>query len=88
MKQSAAVEAPDQYLKSVRTVGSKTFILKAGVWTDTEYDLRLNIEKVQVRFGSPEFFELLTKHPKLAQYFALGQKVVVVFEGKAFQVVD
>lgn len=72
----------------VQAVGSKTFVLsKDGVWTDSDYDASKHGKPETLTFGSPEYFKLVTKKPQLARFFSLGQKVLVLFEGKAYQVV-
>ena len=35
---------------------------------------------------SDEYFALLKQHPKLASFFSLGERVVVVFEGRVYRV--
>ena len=72
-------------LSTVRLVGSKTFLMKDGVWVDTEYKADTRLPKVDVTFGSEEFFKLVADKPGLAEFFALGKKVLVVFEGKVYQ---
>jgi hypothetical protein len=37
-------------------------------------------------FGSDEYFALLKREPKLGSYFALGESVIVVFEGRVYKV--
>ncbi len=37
-------------------------------------------------FGSDEYFALLKQNPKLGSYFSLGERVVVVFEGRVYRV--
>ena len=37
-------------------------------------------------FGSDEYFALLKQYPKLGSYFSLGERVVVVFEGRVYRV--
>jgi Ca-activated chloride channel family protein len=86
MKQSVAVDSPDAYLTGIRTAGAKTFRLNDGVWIDTEYDENARLPKVTVKFGSDEFFDLIAKEPQLGELFAVGEKVVVVFKGKVYQV--
>jgi Ca-activated chloride channel family protein len=75
-----------EYLTNVRTAGGKTFLLKDGVWVDTEYKDEATLLVLQLKFGSDEFFSLIDKQPKLAEIFALGQKVIVLFEGKVYRV--
>ena len=36
-------------------------------------------------FGSDEYFALLKQNPKLGSYFSLGERVVVVLEGRVYQ---
>jgi len=82
MKQ-ATVEDDTQ---NTRTIGNKTFVLKNGVWTDTEFKEGSNPPVVDLKFGSDQYFDLVTKEPKLAEFFALGKRVVVVFNGKVYRV--
>src|SRR5215472_6609121 len=70
---------PDEYLRDVRTVGAKTFQLKNGVWTDTEFSEASNLPAISVKFGGDEYFKLVTDAPGLAEFFSVGEKVIVVF---------
>ncbi|HKV38796.1 MAG TPA: VIT domain-containing protein [Blastocatellia bacterium] len=83
---SQVVILPDQRLPSIRAVGAKTFRLKDGVWIDTEYAEDRQLPEVKVEFGSEEFFKLVDQEPKLADYFAIGVKVVVVFNLRVYRV--
>jgi Ca-activated chloride channel family protein len=76
----------EPYLSKVKTVGGKTFHLKNGVWTDADYNENLKVPTIDLKFGSDQFFDLIAKKPKLGEFFALGEKVVVVFEGKVYRV--
>jgi hypothetical protein len=67
-------------------VGSKTFKLQDHVWTDTAFDPS-RMTTVQVGFGSDDYFDLLGSRPEWGAYFALGEQVVFVAEGKAYEVV-
>jgi Ca-activated chloride channel family protein len=77
----------DSYLTTVRSVDGKTFTLKDGVWVDTEFKENSAMPRVELKFGSDEFFNLLAREPGLAEYFSLGQKVVVVYKGKVYRVI-
>lgn len=68
----------------VRTVGDKAFALQGGVWTDTAYTK--GTDTVKVQFASDAYFELLGRIPDLAPVFALGERVIVVWEGMAYEV--
>lgn len=71
---------------AVRPVGGKTFYLRDGVWTDAEFKEGLKLPETALKFGSDEYFALLNKKPRLADYFALGEKVIVVYEGRVYRV--
>ena len=78
----------DQYgnvVSPVKYVGDKTFVLTNGVWTDTTFDSD-KIQAVPVSFGSDDYFALVTARPEWGRYFALGDHVIVVLEGKAYEV--
>jgi Ca-activated chloride channel family protein len=71
---------------AIQTVGDKTFIQLSGVWTDTEFKPdTMTTEKVV--FLSDEYFDLLDSIPALGSYFALGDRVIVLVEGVAYEVV-
>ncbi len=71
----------------VKHVGDKAFILHEGVWTDTLYDSD-RMEKVKVGFGTEGYFDLLAARPEWGKYFALGQHVIVVLDGRAYEVTE
>ena len=71
----------------VKHVGEKAFVLHEGVWTDTLYELD-RMETVKVGFGTESYFGLLAARPEWGKYFALGQHVIVVLEGKAYEVTE
>jgi Ca-activated chloride channel family protein len=86
MAQAETIQAYDDDFTSIRTIEDKTFTLKDGVWTDTEFKPGSTLPVVDLKFGSDEFFSLLARDPRLAEYFSIGQKVVVVFKGKVYRV--
>jgi len=71
----------------VQAVGSKTFVWRDGVWLDTAFDPE-QFTPEAVGFASDTYFDLLAAAPELGQYFAIGQQVVVVYNGVAYQVVE
>jgi Ca-activated chloride channel family protein len=71
----------------VKHVGDKAFVLHDGVWTDTVYEPD-RMETVKVGFGTEGYFDLLATRPEWGRYFALGQHVIVVLEGQAYEVTE
>jgi Ca-activated chloride channel homolog len=84
-QESITVEK-DKLAADIKTVGGKTFYLRDGVWTDAEFKAESRLPETSLTFGSDEYFALLKRQPRLAEYFALGEKVVVVFEGRVYRI--
>lgn len=84
LRSSETASTPD--VEQVRVLGAKAFVLRQGVWTDTLYESR-HMRPERVSFGGARYFDLLRQYPSLGAYFALGERVLVVWEGKAYQVV-
>jgi Ca-activated chloride channel family protein len=70
----------------VRVVGSRTFVLSDGKWIDTAFDPD-TMQTTQVEFLSAEYFSLVAAHPELADAFALGEEVIALSDGAAYEVV-
>ena len=64
----------------------KTFYLKDGVWTDSEY--KDGAPTTEVKFNSDEFFRLIREKPGLAKYLSAGDNLIVVFEGVNYRIVE
>ena len=81
-------EAPLEVRQAeVRIVGDRAFVLRDGVWTDTTYDPS-QMKPLRVGFGTEGYFQLMVQRPDWGRYFALGQHVIVVLEGQAYEVVE
>jgi len=70
----------------VQVVGSKTFVMRDGVWMDTAFDADTQTAQ-EVGFASDAYFELLTAVPELGQYLALGQQLLIVYEDQVYEIV-
>jgi Ca-activated chloride channel family protein len=69
----------------VQSVKDKTFLLQNGVWTDTTFQPD-TMQTQKVAFLSDAYFKLLEDKPELAPYFAVGERVIVVLDGTAYEV--
>ncbi len=74
--------------KTIQTVGAKTFYLENGVWVDSIYKEDAKMTEVEVRFASNEYFELVNKQKDLAKFFAIGAKLIVVWNGKVYRIIE
>ena len=69
----------------VRAIGNRAFVLKDGVWIETTFDPS-TMTTVKVQFGSDDYFRLLDLRPDLGEAFALGERVIALSGGIAFEV--
>ena len=72
-------------INPIKYVGDKTFVLHEGIWTDTAFD-RDKMKTVPVSFGSDDYFALIAARPEWGRYFAIGDHVIVILEGTAYEV--
>ncbi len=85
---SARMDGSSKTVKAsevVKNVGSKTFLWRNDTWIDSTFDRSMKTKKVT--FLGDEYFDLISKEPVLGSYFALGERVIVVHEGQAYETV-
>ncbi len=82
---SASPAQFDQDGATIRAIGERAFLYRDGVWTETTFDPE-TMEPVQIEFASDAYFALLTEHPDLAVAFSLGDHVIAVSDGVAYEV--
>ena len=68
---------------AVRNVGDHSFFLDDGVWTDASYD---GASTAKIGFASDGYFDVLEKRPDWGAYFALGEQVLFVVQGRAYEI--
>ncbi len=70
---------------AVAHVAARTFYRIRETWIDAAYDKTAETRKVEV--FSEAYFQLLREHPELGKCFALGERVIVVLNGVAYETV-
>jgi hypothetical protein len=78
--QQEAVREEDDGSAAVRKVGDKTFYLREGVWPEAR------LPETALEFGGDDYFALIRREPQLARFFSLGERVVVVYQGRVYRV--
>ena len=76
----------DKESSAIKTAGGKTFYLREGVWTDSEFKPGSSLPETAVKFGSDDYFALLKQKPQLATFFSLGERVIVILDGRIYRV--
>ena len=67
-------------------VAQKNFFNRNNVWVDADFKPELKQTEVNLKFASDEYFAVLNRERGLAQYFALGEEVVVVWKNQVYRV--
>lgn len=70
----------------IRQVAGRTFYRDGEKWVDAAYDGKA--ETVKVKYFSDEYFALVARHPALGKYLALGKQVIVVLDGKVYEIAE
>ncbi|HEX5242603.1 MAG TPA: VIT and VWA domain-containing protein [Tepidisphaeraceae bacterium] len=82
--------AAQNYAEQARIVGGRAFYQNGQTWTDASAQDAVaknnNLKARQIKFGSDEYFALLTKYPHAAQWLALGNQVDLMLDGELVQV--
>lgn len=82
--------AADNYAQQARIVAGRAFYQNGQTWTDaTAQDLlakNKNLKQREIKFGSDEYFDLLSKHPEAATWLALGDQVDVVIDRELIKI--
>jgi Ca-activated chloride channel family protein len=72
--------------RDVQTIDDKTFKRDAkGRWVDTAWDGKTKTKKIEA--FSDAYFALLEKDDRIARYLAVGERVVLEYEGKVYEIV-
>ncbi|MEJ7618923.1 MAG: VIT and VWA domain-containing protein [Pyrinomonadaceae bacterium] len=69
-----------------KSVGGKTFYLRDNVWTDAEFKAETLLPVTSLVFASDEYYALLKREPRLAQFFSIGERVVVIYGNRIYRV--
>jgi Ca-activated chloride channel family protein len=71
--------------ESMKRVGDKTFYLRDGVWVDSEYD-KEKMKTQKIEYASDAYFDLIAQQPELSKYLAIGNRVIVCYKGKCYEI--
>ena len=73
----------------VRFVSGKSFYLNAGRWIDSEIQtLKTKTKKIRIKFGSTDYFKLVTDKPAVLKWISLGKHVEFVLDGIHYEIYE
>jgi hypothetical protein len=76
------------YAQQVRVVNGRAFYQNGAVWTDSTAQGRPALNRKTLRFGSSEYFALVSKNPGAAPWLALGSNMDVVLDDTLYSIRD
>ncbi len=84
-REAQTLPATVQQSDNLRSIAGKTFELKDGVWMDAAYNPQKSPKVEAVKFASPEYFAL-ARDKRIAQWLSLGERVLVVLDGRTVRI--
>jgi Ca-activated chloride channel homolog len=75
-----------QYTQQSRFVHGHNFVRNGDQWVDTLVQSQTNAARVKIQFNSTEYFDLVSKHPRVTPWLALGQNVQFALEGTVYDI--
>jgi Ca-activated chloride channel family protein len=78
--------AVDSGSAMAKVVGDKSFIQRDDAWIDSRYQEGMAITRIG--FGSDNYYQLLGQRSDWGPYFALGEHVIFVADGQAYEVTE
>ena len=72
--------------QTVKYAGNRTYVLQDEIWVDTAYDPD-QMKPQRIEFLSNQYYELIDQNPNLAVSLAVGKYVIVVDNGKVYQII-
>jgi Ca-activated chloride channel family protein len=70
----------------VRNIENKTFFFNGTQWVDTESATHKDQKKIVITYMSEEYFKLLRQNPVIGKFLALGENVLLSFNGTTYEI--
>jgi hypothetical protein len=71
-----------------RFVGGRTFYQNGAKWVDAQVSGQTRARRVQIKFNSVEYFDLMRRHPAAPQWLSLGRNVAFVIGDVVYEVAE
>jgi hypothetical protein len=82
------IAVAQQLERQSRFAAGKTFFQNGNRWIDSAVPKQQDARRVQVRFGSQEYFDLMKQQPQARSWLAQGRHVEFVLADTIYEVVD
>jgi Ca-activated chloride channel family protein len=78
----------DQYSQQTRYVNGRAFYQNGDQWVDSRVQQLPNARRVQVKFNSDEYFDLIARHREAAPWLSVARNVQFVLDDTVYEIVD
>lgn len=84
----AVVQRFAHYTQQSRSVQGRAFYHNGAQWVDALVQQHPQAPRVAVKFGAPEYFDLLAKHRHAGAWFALGPNLQLLLGDTIYEITD
>lgn len=71
-----------------RFIAGRNFFQNGSQWIDANVQAKPGARRVQVKFNSAEYFDLMGKHPSMPQWLSVGRNVQVALGDTVYEIVE
>jgi Ca-activated chloride channel family protein len=75
-----------QYTQRAKYIAGRAFFQNGSQWIDNNVSAQNSSNPVRIKFGSDDYFALLTQHPEARPWLALGQNVKVLLGSNVYDI--
>ncbi len=75
-----------QYTQRAKYVAGRAFYQNGSQWVDNNVSKQNSDKSVRIKFGSDEYFALITQHPEARPWLALGQNVKLLLGTSIYEI--
>jgi len=84
--QPGGYKVAQNYAQQARVVNGRAFYQNGNVWTDAAAQAQTNGKQKTVAFDTPDYYDLLARHPEASAWFSLGDEVDIVIGDTLYSV--
>ena len=77
-----------RYTQQQRFVHGRAFFQNGSQWIDSNAQAMPNARRIQVKFNSQDYFDLVAKHPHAQEWFAIGRNVQVALDNTIYEITE
>ena len=77
-----------QYTQRAKYIAGRAFFQNGNQWVDNNVSKRNADKSVRIKFGSDDYFALITQHPEARPWLALGENVKLLLDSTVYDVYD